>query len=357
MFRLLFSSSLTVRPSFPQFATSLVKKYIVSIQLDYDANLNFGAGHHRTGLENDRGEQSCASGVCEYISDEGLGVDLERGAQELRVLLDEVNPSLKLYSNLREKRFASIDVLSKNVKGKYRQALSSVVRDQLSIDVAGPSQADSATAEAEPEAESEDEDDPVDSNDPDDPEIDVSRAAQAGGRQTLSATARNTLRLQAAAAALCDSSGDDEDDDDESANDQLGKILRECQFACAQINAFIRDQNPSRLLRFCDQEVLGAYDAPGAATFAIRDVVAVAFLGSSKWFVDFGLIHELTYASSRGTAHHGRAITAARSTVGTMAQLQFYTRQLATMGQRFRLIGDGKFALDERGRDVLSFTL
>jgi hypothetical protein len=39
LFRLLFSSSLTVRPSSPQFATSLVKKYIVSIQLDYDANL------------------------------------------------------------------------------------------------------------------------------------------------------------------------------------------------------------------------------------------------------------------------------------------------------------------------------
>ena len=33
-----------------------------------------------------------------------------------------------------------------------------------------------------------------------------------------------------------------------------------------------------------------------------------------------------------------------------------HTRQLATMGQRFRLISDGKFALDERGRDVLSFT-
>ena len=83
-------------------------------------------------MENDRGEQSWASGVCEYISDEGLGVGLERGAQELRVLLDEVNPSLKLYSNLREKRFASIDVLSKNAKGKYHQALNSVVCDQLS---------------------------------------------------------------------------------------------------------------------------------------------------------------------------------------------------------------------------------
>ena len=276
---------------------------------------------------------------------------LESGARELRALLDEVDPNLKLYSNLREKRFASTDVLSKNIKGKYRQALGSVVRNQLSVDFAGSSQADSTTADAE----SEDEDDPEDSNDPDDPEIDASQAARAGACQTLSATARNTLRLRAAAAALCGSSGDD-DDGSENANEKLAKILRECQFVCAQINAFIRDQNPSRLLRFCDQEVLGAYDAPGAATFAIRDVVAVAFLGRSKWFTDFGLIHELTYASSRGTAHHGRAITAARSTAGAMAQLQFYTRQLAVMGQQFRLIGDEKFALDERGRDVLSFS-
>ena len=276
---------------------------------------------------------------------------MESGARELRALLDEVDPNLKLYSNLREKRFASTDVLSKNIKGKYRQALGSVVRNQLSVDFAGSSQADSTTADAE----SEDEDDPEDSNDPDDPEIDASQAARAGACQTLSATARNTLRLRAAAAALCGSSGDD-DDGSENANEKLAKILRECQFVCAQINAFIRDQNPSRLLRFCDQEVLGAYDAPGAATFAIRDVVAVAFLGRSKWFTDFGLIHELTYASSRGTAHHGRAITAARSTAGAMAQLQFYTRQLAVMGQQFRLIGDEKFALDERGRDVLSFS-
>ena len=102
-------------------------------------------------------------------------------------------------------------------------------------------------------------------------------------------------------------------------------------------------------------QVLGAYDAPGAATFAVRGVVAVAYISGNTCFCDFGRIHELTYSPSRGAPHHGRSITAAR-TSGANAQLHFYTRQVATMGQRFRTVGDEKFALDERGRDVLSFS-
>ena len=106
----------------------------------------------------------------------------------------------------------------------------------------------------------------------------------------------------------------------------------------------------------CSPQVFGCYDVPGAATFAVRDVVAVAFLSGRTWYVDFGMIYELTHASSRGKSHHGRAITASRLTEGVLAQLQFYTRQHAVVAQRYREIGGEKFALDEQGRGVLSFS-
>ena len=41
---------------------------------------------------------------------------------------------MKLYSDLREKRFAAIGVLGKNVSGgKYRKALGAVARERIAI--------------------------------------------------------------------------------------------------------------------------------------------------------------------------------------------------------------------------------
>ena len=86
----------------------------------------------------------------------------------------------------------------------------------------------------------------------DGPAISPGRLAEAGAAGTLlSATARNTLRMQAAVDALCGT----QYDSDNGGSAELKDILRDCQFAAAQMNAVIREQNPGRLLRFCDQEV------------------------------------------------------------------------------------------------------
>jgi hypothetical protein len=229
-----------------------VKKYIVSIELDRDARLNSGGVSRRTGRENDTSDASVSGATavgapCEYPSDVELGDGLERGAKECRDLLGRVSPHVKLYSDLREKRFAAIDVLGKNVSGKYRKALGTVARERMTI---GPI-AESLPAGSGSSAESDDEDEPEHPDADDGPAISPGRLAEAGAAGTLSATARNTLRMQAAVDALCGT----QYDSDNGGSAELKDILRDCQFAAAQMNAVIRKQNPGRLIRFCDQEV------------------------------------------------------------------------------------------------------
>jgi hypothetical protein len=226
-----------------QFATSLVKKYVVSIELDSDEHLEFGAGHRRTGTENEAGASIDSTEACEWPSDDEIIAALDCGAQKLRELLDAVVES-KLYSSLREKSFAKIDVLGHCVTGKYRRTAGAATPADLTIwDDEAPS--------SEGDDHSDDEEHGL-GGDADEPEIDETEAARAGAAPTLSATARNTLRMQAVASALC---GDSLHDGPVDCDDDLAKRLADCQFDNAQINAFIREQDPSRMHRFCDQEV------------------------------------------------------------------------------------------------------
>ena len=155
-----------------------------------------------------------------------------------------------MYTKLEEKQFSKIDVLSKVVQGKYRKAAKAPSAEEFCIDE--PSQADSTSAEDDTE-QSDDEDDPEHIED--DTPVDLSRAARAGRAPVLSATARNTLRLQAAATALCGNSDEPNDSDRFGEDRDLAERLQELYFTYAQVNAFIREQDPSRMLRFCDQEV------------------------------------------------------------------------------------------------------